>query len=160
LAHALVLLFTVGGIPSIYAGDERGMVGLKEQREGGDDAIRPAFTDHPEQLLPPAEPTLRLHRELVALRRRHPWLVRSRTVVEHLTNEQLLLRATDGTSSLMVALNLGEPDAFVLPSQPWRLVSGRGQVAGNCVFVATRGWCVLVPDEAAPDPAEAAPDLG
>jgi glycosidase len=153
LAHALVLLLTTAGIPSIYAGDEQGMVGVKEQREGGDDTIRPAFPDHPEPRLPAAEEDmLRLHRELIGLRRRHPWLVRARTVVEHLTNEQLLLRVTDGTSSLLVALNLGEPDAFVLPSQPWRLLSGRGQVAGNCVFLAAHGWCVLAPDDAdAPD---------
>jgi glycosidase len=159
-AHALVLLLTTAGIPSIYAGDEQGMVGVKEQREGGDDAIRPAFPDHPE-LWPPAaeQDALRLHRELVGLRRRHPWLVRARIVVEHLSNEQLLLRATDGTSSLLVALNLGEPDAFVLPSQPWRLVSGRGQVAGNCVFLAAHGWCVLAPDDAAPDYGVDVPDV-
>jgi cyclomaltodextrinase / maltogenic alpha-amylase / neopullulanase len=158
LAHALVLLLTTAGIPSIYAGDEQGMVGLKEQREGGDDSIRPAFPDHPELRLPAAEEDmLSLHRELISLRRRHPWLVRARTVVEHLTNEQLLLRATDGKSSLLVALNLGEPDVFVLPSQPWRLVSGRGQVAGNCVFLAARGWCVLAPDETAPDTTAALP---
>jgi glycosidase len=159
-AHALVLLLIAAGIPSIYAGDEQGMVGLKEQREGGDDAIRPAFPDHPELRLPAGEEdTLRLHRELVGLRRRHPWLVRARIVVEHLTNEQLLLRATDGSSSLMVALNLGEPDAFVLPSQPWRLLSGRGQVAGNCVFLAAHGWCVLAPDDPASDNSEIVPDL-
>jgi glycosidase len=157
-AHALVLLLTTAGIPSIYAGDEQGMVGLKEQREGGDDAIRPAFPDHPRLLLPPAEDTLRLHRELIGLRRRHPWLVRARTVVEHLTNEQLLLRATDGPSSLLVALNLGDPAAFVLPSQPWRLVSGLGQVAGNRVFLAAHGWCVLAPDDTAPHNSEVAPD--
>jgi hypothetical protein len=85
--------------------------------------------------------------------------VRARTVVEHLANEQLLLRATDGSSSLLVALNLGEPDAFVLPSGPWRLVCGRGQVAGNCVFLAAHGWCVLAPDDAAPDDNQAVPDL-
>jgi cyclomaltodextrinase len=151
-------MLTTAGIPSIYAGDEQGMVGLKEQREGGDDAIRPAFPDHPRPLLPPAEDTLRLHRELIGLRRRHPWLVRARTVVEHLTNEQLLLRATDGTSSLLVALNLGDPDAFVLPAQPWRLVSGLGQVAGNCVFLAAHGWCVLAPDDTAPDNSDVVPD--
>ena len=54
LPHALVLLLVaVAGIPSIYAGDEQGMVGLKEQREGGDDAIRPEFPDHPEALALP-----------------------------------------------------------------------------------------------------------
>jgi len=84
-------------------------------------------------------------RALVGLRLRHPWLVRARTVVEHLANTLLLLRVTDGTSELLVALNLGEPDTVVLPSQPWHLVAGSGQVAGNCVILAAHGWCVLAP---------------
>ena len=88
---------------------------------------------------------LRLHRELVGLRRRHPWLVRARTVVEHLANTLLLLRVTDGTSALLVALNLGEPATIALPSKPWHLVAGGGQVAGDCVILAAHGWCVLAP---------------
>ncbi len=150
LPHAVVLLLVaVAGIPSIYAGDEQGMVGLKEQREGGDDAIRPAFPDHPEALAPAAQETLRLHRELIGLRRRHPWLVRARTVVEHLANEQMLLRVTDGTDTLLVALNLGEAVVLVLPSDSWQLVSGQGQVAGGCVILGASGWCVLAPDQRA-----------
>jgi hypothetical protein len=43
LAHALVILMTCGGLPSIYAGDEQGFRGVKEHRAGGDGAIRPAF---------------------------------------------------------------------------------------------------------------------
>jgi glycosidase len=145
VAHALVLLMTVAGVPSIYAGDEQGMVGVKEQRAGGDDSIRPAFPFHPEALSAEAEETLRLHRELTGLRRRHPWLVRARTAVEHLTNTLLLLRVTDGTSELLAALNLGEPGTLVLPAQPWHLVAGQGQVAGSSLTLAAHGWCVLAP---------------
>jgi cyclomaltodextrinase / maltogenic alpha-amylase / neopullulanase len=145
LPHALVLLLMVAGIPSIYAGDEQGMLGVKEQREGGDDAIRPAFPAHPEELPEAAEEVLRLHRELVAVRRRHPWLVGARPVVEHLENTRLLLRVTDGTSTLLVALNLGEPATLVLPSPPWHLVSGAGRVAGKSLRLAAHGWCVLAP---------------
>lgn len=43
VAHALVLLFTTGGVPSVYAGDELGYRGVKEERAGGDDAVRPEF---------------------------------------------------------------------------------------------------------------------
>src|SRR5262249_6030213 len=43
LAHALAVLLTVGGSPSIYAGDEQAFRGVKEHRPGGDDAIRPRF---------------------------------------------------------------------------------------------------------------------
>ena len=43
LAHALVILLTVGGVPSVYAGDEFGFRGVKEERYGGDDAVRPGI---------------------------------------------------------------------------------------------------------------------
>jgi cyclomaltodextrinase / maltogenic alpha-amylase / neopullulanase len=43
LDHALVILLTIGGTPSIYYGDEQAFRGIKEHRVGGDDAIRPAF---------------------------------------------------------------------------------------------------------------------
>src|SRR6185312_16744084 len=50
VAHALVLLLTIGGVPSIYAGDELGFHGVKEERFGGDDAVRPEFSPPPLQL--------------------------------------------------------------------------------------------------------------
>ena len=59
---------TVGGVPSIYYGDEQGYVGVKEDRLGGDDDIRPKFPDAPEQLSRLGEPTYRLHQALIALR--------------------------------------------------------------------------------------------
>ncbi len=34
---------TTGGTPSVYAGDEAGYRGVKEERFGGDDAVRPEF---------------------------------------------------------------------------------------------------------------------
>ncbi|TMR09677.1 alpha-amylase family glycosyl hydrolase, partial [Nonomuraea zeae] len=34
LGHALAVLFTVGGVPSVYYGDELGLEGVKEEREG------------------------------------------------------------------------------------------------------------------------------
>jgi glycosidase len=42
LPLALVVLLTVGGTPSIYYGDEQASRGIKEDRVGGDDAVRPA----------------------------------------------------------------------------------------------------------------------
>ena len=47
LAHALVVLFTVGGTPSVYAGDEQGFRGVKHDRVGGDDEVRPPFPPAP-----------------------------------------------------------------------------------------------------------------
>ena len=47
LEHALVILLTTGGTPSVYAGDEYAYRGVKEERFGGDDAVRPEFGSPP-----------------------------------------------------------------------------------------------------------------
>ncbi|GAA1488732.1 alpha-amylase family glycosyl hydrolase [Brachybacterium sacelli] len=47
LAVAYALLALLPGIPAVYAGDEFGAIGVKEERPGGDDAIRPAFPEAP-----------------------------------------------------------------------------------------------------------------
>lgn len=47
---AMTVLFTVGGVPSIYYGDEQAFRGVKEDRMGGDDAVRPAFPASPDDL--------------------------------------------------------------------------------------------------------------
>src|SRR6185312_1440341 len=97
LPHALVTLFTVAGTPSVYCGDEQAFRGTKQERVGGDDAIRPQFPSSPADLSPLGESTYRLHQELIGLRRRHPWLHRARTTTLHLTNMALLyeVRAAD-----------------------------------------------------------------
>jgi glycosidase len=46
-AHALVILLTVAGTPSIYAGDEQAFRGVKYERADGDAEIRPAFRTVP-----------------------------------------------------------------------------------------------------------------
>ena len=78
-ALAATILFTVGGIPSIYYGDEQAFQGIKTDREGGDDEVRPAFPDTPAALSPLGEPMRRIHHDLIGLRRRNPWLVNATT---------------------------------------------------------------------------------
>ncbi|MDO4259622.1 MAG: alpha-amylase, partial [Actinomycetaceae bacterium] len=56
-------------------------------RVGGDDDIRPIFPDEPAGLSPLGAPILRLHQDLIGLRRRHPWLVHARTEAHELRNE-------------------------------------------------------------------------
>lgn len=98
---ALVVLMTVGGVPSVYYGDERGLEGVKEERAGGDDAVRPAFPGTPAELDPRGEAVHRAHVELVGLRRRHPWLVRARTGAVSLANEHYVYRATGGPGEVL-----------------------------------------------------------
>lgn len=91
---ATAVLMTIGGIPSIYAGDEQGLLGLKENRLGGDDAIRPEFAEQPGELDSRASEVHRAHRELISLRRRNPWLATAMTTKQSLANTNLRYRAS------------------------------------------------------------------
>lgn len=107
---ALAILMTVGGIPSIYAGDEQGFTGIKEERPGGDDEIRPAFPDAPEQLAPWGVPIHRAHQDLIGLRRRHPWLVTATTETMILENTRYAYRtrSAGGDAFLDVTIDLDD----------------------------------------------------
>jgi glycosidase len=126
----LVLLMTVAGIPSIYAGDEQGFTGVKEESERGDDAVRPPFPDDPSGLAPFGRDVFVLHQRLIALRRRHPWLTDARTEVLGQTNTSLAYRSTSPDGELTVLLNIAEePHTF--------------QVTGTAHTVPGNGWSVL-----------------
>jgi glycosidase len=148
LPHALVVLMTCGGTPSIYAGDEQAFRGIKEHRPGGDDAIRPAFPAAPADLAPFGWPTYRLHQDLIGMRRRHPWLHHARTRAVDLGNTHFIYEAFHGEHRLLVALNL--TDAPVTRSVP----RAGDIVAGNAachhtgasqtqVTLPPHGWAIL-----------------
>ena len=108
--HALAVLFCVGGVPSVYYGDEQAFRGLKEHREGGDDEIRPAFPASPAGLLPDGWPVYRLHQALIGFRRRHPWLVRARTSCDVLEETAMALRVRGSQPGEQVLLLLNTSD--------------------------------------------------
>lgn len=142
LGHALAVLFTVGGVPSVYYGDEQGLHGLKEDREGGDDAVRPAYPATPEELGPAGRPVRELHRRLIGLRRRHPWLTRARTAVPHLANTAAALEST-GDGRLVTLLNIGdEPHAFPLDLDGLTVAESSHPV-DDPRLVPAHGWTVL-----------------
>lgn len=145
LEHALVLLLTLGGTPAVYAGDEHGYRGVKEDRVGGDDEVRPPFPSTPGELSDLGLPTYHRHQELIGLRRRHPWLHRARYEQVHLANEQLLYRVTerDGDGALVVALNLAE-DEVVLPAVAvGEVLAGAADPTLDGLRVPPLGWAVL-----------------
>jgi glycosidase len=147
LSHALTLLFTVGGTPSVYAGDERAWQGVKKEREGGDDAVRPAFPATPSGLGPDGLSVQRLHQTLVGVRRRHPWLVRAQTRVHTLSDAVLAytLSAPDGGAAVAVALNFGPaPATATVPAAPWVHAAGDTAIdaATGSASLPPLGWSV------------------
>jgi glycosidase len=147
LAHAVVILLTVAGIPSIYAGDEQAFRGIKYERADGDAEIRPAFPATPRDLAPDGWPVYRLHQDLIGLRRRSAWLASSRTEVLHLENQALAYRAIDpdGRPGLDVLLNLSDAAVeFPLAGQPYkRLLASADDGRGRAHRVEPHGWAIL-----------------
>ncbi|BCJ41031.1 alpha-amylase [Actinoplanes ianthinogenes] len=145
VGHALAVLFTVGGVPSVYYGDEQAFRGLKEDRAGGDDAIRPAFPDRPESLAPFGWPTYRLHQRLIGVRRRHSWLAHARTRAIHLTNTAAALESAGAADRLVTLLNVGDAAVdFPIDAAELTLLDadtpgdGRGRTT-----VPAHGWSIL-----------------
>jgi cyclomaltodextrinase / maltogenic alpha-amylase / neopullulanase len=108
LALAQVILLTLGGTPVIYYGDEQAFTGIKEDRPGGDDQIRPAFPQGPGDLAPHGWQVYRLHQQLTGFRRRHPWLHDATTTVLHLSNDLLAYQAGAHGQAIVVAVNTGD----------------------------------------------------
>lgn len=147
LEHALVLLLTTGGTPSIYAGDESAYRGVKEERRGGDDAVRPEFTDAPED-----SDSLRLHQYLIGLRRRHPWLHTAKTFPLLLTNTRYVYRTSAGSESLIVALNIDDAPLSLAPADlelaSGRVIAGSGAPPQDDIThaeIPPHGWLIIQP---------------
>jgi len=154
LPHAIALLALLGGTPTIYAGDEFGMRGIKENRAGGDDAIRPEFPACPTELPGRDMEILRLHQLLLGLRRRHPWLHRAISATTHLGSDHLGLRLAangseapgdgGGADALLLDLNLSD-QARDLPPGAGVLLADRATTSalpGGHARVAPHGWAV------------------
>ncbi len=140
VAHAVALLFFLPGVPSVYYGDEHGLRATKEDRTGGDDAVRPEMPSAPSQVADADPGTWSVYQRMIGLRRRHPWLTRAATSTAQVANEHLLVHAVAGDDRLTLALNLSDG--------PFPLPQGLGAVleAGEPVHdgaVAPHSWAVL-----------------
>ena len=98
-ALALAVLMTVGGVPSIYYGDEQGYVGVKQERFGGDDDVRPKFptpcrTVHAGRADTPAASGA--DRAAPS----QPWLLDARTEAVKLENKHFVYRSTSADASI------------------------------------------------------------
>jgi len=150
--HALVLLLTTGGTPSVYAGDESAYRGVKEERFGGDDAVRPEFTAPLMGIDERGHDIYRLHQYLIGLRRRHPWLHTARTSKLQLTNRQYVYESRNGADVLVVVLNIDDAPLPVSLSElgfgEGQLVAGSGAPPQSVVTEAEiepHGWLIIAP---------------
>ncbi|GAA2023099.1 alpha-amylase family glycosyl hydrolase [Pseudokineococcus marinus] len=147
LAHALVVLLGVGGTPSVYYGDEHAYRGVKEDREGGDDDVRPSFPAAPEELSPVGLPVFHRHQELVALRRRHRWLHAARPSVVSVENRRLVVASEDpsgGGERLLLALSLEDEEVALEAPGAREVLAGDGaRLDGDRVVLPPHGWAVL-----------------
>jgi cyclomaltodextrinase / maltogenic alpha-amylase / neopullulanase len=152
LEHALVVLMTTGGTPSVYAGDEAAYRGVKEERFGGDDAVRPEFASPPIQADEFGDHVLRLHQYLIGLRRRHPWLHSARTTPLLLTNRHYVYQTRGASGELLVALNIDDAPLTVslhaLGYREGEVIAGSGappQAVVTVTEVQPHGWLIIAP---------------
>jgi len=152
LEHALVILFTTGGTPSVYAGDESAYRGIKEERFGGDDAVRPEFTAPLMGVDEQGHDVFRLHQYLIGLRRRHPWLHAARTSPRSLTNTQYVYETRSDADGLLVALNVDDAPLSVSLAElgfgQGQVVAGSGAPAQSVVGdaeIPPHGWLIIAP---------------
>lgn len=151
LPHALAVLLTVGGTPSVYAGDEYGLRAIKEERPGGDDAVRPALppqVPRGAQLTGAQAHVEALTRRLLEIRRSIDGIPRGRTLADHVDNRSLVLRTEADGGPLVAALSL-EDHEVRLPTQRRDLAVLAGSAAvqedGESTWISLppRGWAVL-----------------
>jgi cyclomaltodextrinase len=149
LSHALAILLTVAGTPCIYYGDEQAFRGVKEERVGGDDAIRPSFPpEGPAGLAPYGWGVYRLHQQLIGLRRRHPWLHEAVAHPIHLSSTALVYECAAGPDRLVTALNIGDAPVSVPVAVDARPLAGSATIhpAGSVsarATVAGHAWAVI-----------------
>ncbi len=127
---ALVVLMTVGGIPSVYYGDEWAYRGVKQERFGGDDAIRPAMPATPSGLAESGRWMFEIHQELIGLRRRHPWLVRATTTAVELTNTRYVYESAAAEGHLRVELDVTDGHGALVTDAAGATLFAYGALAG------------------------------
>ena len=139
---AVVLLATLPGTPAIYYGDELDWTGTKEERVGGDDAIRPTLPQ-----TPPDDASLpaiyRLHQRLLGLRRRFPDIEHAHVQTLDV-NQGLLVYRVHTEQPITVALNAAqEPaDVTVELGTTGHLESEASHREGDSIHLEPGGWYI------------------
>lgn len=143
LGHAYAVLFTVGGTPSVYYGDEVGYTGTKEQRVGGDDQVRPVMPASPTDLTL-GKDVFATVQELVGVRRRHPWLHRARTRDLVLTNEGYVVEVAGAEQErIVLCLNIADTPLDVPGLDVATVLAGEAELSRARVRLRPHAWAVL-----------------
>jgi cyclomaltodextrinase len=124
---AICILFTLPGVPSIYAGDEQGFRAVKENRPGGDDAIRPTFPASADGLPEDGWRVFSRYQELARFRRSNSWLAQAKNRVLHTANTFFVYELSGDNRKMVVALNCSDQNQFVNDE----FISGAHPVAGQ-----------------------------
>ena len=112
---AVALLMFLPGTPSVYAGDEQGFTGEKLHAPRGDDAVRPPFPEDPSGLLPFGQHMLEVYREVIRLRRVHPWMAEAVATPTHVQGGAIAIQLDAGDAGrLTLAVNASD-ESLVLP---------------------------------------------
>lgn len=111
LAHALAILFTVPGVPAIYAGDEQGAEGTKYHRAGGDAEVRQPPPLRPHELSGRPLEVWQLHRDLIAVRRARPWLAAGMLNVVRVDKLTITYEVRAKAGHLLTVLNTSDKAA-------------------------------------------------
>lgn len=105
LPLAVALLLLLPGIPSIYAGDEQGFTGEKQNMAHGDDAVRPQFPATPAELLPYGANVRNGYAHLISVRRQHPWLTDASVTTSQVGAGSIVVELRKDGRSLRLGLN-------------------------------------------------------
>ena len=140
LVPLYALLFTMPGIPSVYAGSEWRAEGRRTPRD--DSALRP-----PAASVPRTDDGLRRQiRLLTKLRRNHEALRRGDYRQLHVSHEQLVFERRSPGERLVIALNAGPDGAAVkIPDAPLLvnvLDPDEAVEAGEALPIPRRGWSI------------------
>jgi cyclomaltodextrinase len=146
LGHAVAVLLTVPGTPSIYYGDEQAFKAVKEKRSGGDDAIRPAFPPTPEEFALPNWHVYQLYRELIELRHSNVWISSGLIKSITLANQFFVYETAYGAQCLQVALNVGDAPGHLAVSQNSHVLkAGTAYKSGNDWQIPAHAFAIFAP---------------
>jgi len=149
LPHAVVLLATLGGTPTIYAGDPHMAKAVTQDGPGGKMAVRAEFT-HPDDLPDDAETFefFETYKQLVGLRKRNPWLHRTQAEPLLVSKDLMVFRlrpfgrSADDPRAMRVLLNLTDspiPRPAGLPPDTFLHCDPQTGATGE---LAPHGWAI------------------